>query len=394
MGLSQREEGELTVEDQMEAIGERIRSRMSPGSSQRRLAADVGMPPDALSRALNGQRGFAPLELARIADALGADIHWLITGTSDPLRVDIAARHAWDPLRGQRVNPGRERDEQILQNVVRAYRTAYPEGPPASTSLPTDPHEVRRLLPAEFVRGFADVAERWLGVDVIRVPDVSTDYSLRIGARGVILLASTPHWFRSNWSLAHEIGHLALGHHDDGAHPERHERPADTFAASLLLPESFLAGPAWARLTRKELATVVWESGVSTEVLRRRLRDLRLPVDEDIREALGQPTQRLLRSHVDSLGGGEWGDPIANRERDSSARRFPLGLLSALAGRVEQGVADPRVLAWALDVPIDEIDFPEPDDGAGDAYVEVLATRSSAAEWAQAFREGRSPEQR
>lgn len=374
----------------MDAIGERIRSRMTPGLSQRQLATHVGMTPDALSRALNGQRGFASVELAKIADVLGEDVYWLITGQKDPLRVNVAARHAWDALRFQRVNPGRESDEEILENVVRVYREAYPEGPPSSEDLPTGPDDVRRMLGDGFVRPFAAVVERRLGIDVVRVPNLSTDYSMRIGDRGVILLASTPNWFRGNWSLAHEIGHLALGHHASSAEAEQNERPADAFAASLLLPSALVRSVDWATVDGPTLARFLWASGVSTEVLRHRLSNLRIGVSDRVQGWLREPTQRLLRAHVRVLASADgWGDPLADREQDSSARRFPLGVLAALRERVEAGDADPHLLAWVLDVPVDEIDFPEPDEEAeADAYEQMLADRPSAAQWADVLRSG------
>jgi len=55
----------------MTTIGSRVRSAMQgAGMQQKQLAERVGMTPDALSRALNGQRGFAALELADIASVL------------------------------------------------------------------------------------------------------------------------------------------------------------------------------------------------------------------------------------------------------------------------------------------------------------------------------------
>ncbi|WP_216843631.1 ImmA/IrrE family metallo-endopeptidase [Phytoactinopolyspora alkaliphila] len=375
----------------MDSVGERIRSRMTPGLSQRQLAAQVGMTPDAMSRALSGQRGFASIELAKIADVIGEDVYWLITGQRDPLRVDVAARHAWDPMRSQRVNPGRENDEEIIRNVIRAYHQAHPDGPPSSVELPKRPEDVRRMLGDGFVRPFAAAVERRLGVDVVRVPNLSTDYSMRIGDRGVILLASTPHWFRSNWSLAHEIGHLALGHHANSVHAMQNERPADTFAASLLLPTPLVHSVDWNGIDGSGLAGFLWNTGVSTEVLRHRLSSLRIGVHDKVHSWLREPTQRLLRAHVDVLSDDDkWGDPLVDRERDSSARMFPLGVLAALRDRVEAGNAAPDLLAWVLDVPVDEIDFPEPDEDAeAEAYDRVLSDRLSAAEWAGALRTGK-----
>lgn len=81
---------------------------------------------------------------------------------------------------------------------------------------------------------------------MIRLPMLSTDYSLTIGSRAIIALATTPNWFRSNWSLAHELAHLALGHHNGDQLPcEAEELPADEFAANPLLPEELVRQHDW-----------------------------------------------------------------------------------------------------------------------------------------------------
>lgn len=371
------------MEQQVVAVGERIRSHLPAGLSQRRFAGLVDMTPDALSRALNGQRGFSSIELAKIADLLGVDMYWLVTGQEDPLRVTIAARHDWDPLLAVRLNPGREADEEILRRIAAVYREAYPEWAPASLKLPKDPARLRELLGERFVRRFAAQIELALGVDVIRVPEISTDYSLRVGGRSVILLVNTPNWFRNNWSAAHELGHLALGHHAGTAVQEANEPLADQFAAALLLPGRWMRKVQWSQLDVGALAQLVWEAGVSTEALRNRLRTLRISVPVEITAALHQPTQRLLRKHADALAGASAGiDAIVQREAESTGRTFPLRLLTDLARRVETGDADPGALAWALDVPIDEIDFPEPDeDAASRQYEQLIDTRPNAAMW-------------
>src|ERR1700737_2384592 len=103
----------------MSSIGDRVLQRLeqvSPRPLRRDLAERIGMTPDAFSRALNGNRQFASIELARLADLLDADLHWLITGQPDPNRVSVAARHDFDHATGQRTIPGRAGDEQTLSD--------------------------------------------------------------------------------------------------------------------------------------------------------------------------------------------------------------------------------------------------------------------------------------
>jgi len=100
-------------------IGTRVREVMGsamPGVPQAQVAQRVGMAPDAFSRALNGKRAFSSIELARLADLLGADIHWLITGELDPNRIAFVARHRFDFETGARDVPGRETDTTILDD--------------------------------------------------------------------------------------------------------------------------------------------------------------------------------------------------------------------------------------------------------------------------------------
>ena len=379
------------MDQQLAAVGERIRARMPAGLSQRKLATAVGMAPDALSRALNGQRGFSSIELASIAEALGVGLHWLITGQEDPLRVDVAARHAWDALRAERVNPGREADDEVIQKVIAVYHEAYPDGPPSSRELPSEPDVLRGQLDDGFVRRIAELVEKTFAIDVIRLPELSTDYSLRIGNRSVILLVSTTSWFRNNWSVAHELGHLALGHHAGDAVDVANERPANDFAAAMLLPEAWMRGIRWAQLDERGLAEIIWGAGVSVEALRNRLRELHIKPGAVVEASLKQTTQRLLRPHVLTIAGSDADvDPLVERETESTGRKFPLHVLSDLSQRVGAGQADPYVLAWAMGVPVDEIDFPEPDeDLASTEYEELLAARPSAHEWAERLASGR-----
>ena len=58
----------------------------------------------------------------------------------------------------------------------------------------------------------------------------------RMGRRVYVILynARAASVRRQSFTLAHEVGHIYLGHHDDSAESERQ---ADTFAAELLMPQ-------------------------------------------------------------------------------------------------------------------------------------------------------------
>ncbi|MFD6389859.1 helix-turn-helix domain-containing protein [Nocardia sp. NPDC060259] len=368
------------MDKELLAAGERIRSRMPSEMSQRTLADLAGMKPDALSRALNGQRGFSSVELARIADVLGVELYWLVTGERDPQRVRIAARHSWDVDRGVRANPGRARDEALLEQVAATYNAAFPAGPPPSRQLPESPADLRAELGEDFVESFGEVVETRLGVDVIRLPRITTSYSLTIGTRGIVMLATTSNWFWSNWSLAHELAHLALGHHGGSAEPgERDERPADDYAAQLLLPERLVEQEDWHEMDESGLARFLWRTGVSTKALKKRLAVLRIQPSTEVASALKQSTPTLIRAHA--TGDRMIGDRtyVTLRQQASSARELPSLLVEALQRRVEQGAISPEYLAWALDVPVDEIDFPELEDADESTafYQQALERRPS-----------------
>ncbi|MET9328101.1 XRE family transcriptional regulator [Tsukamurella sp. NPDC003166] len=366
----------------MRELGDRIRSRMPEGMSQRGLAELVGMKPDALSRALNGQRGISSLEVAAIADVIGADTHWIITGREVPNRVTIAARHAWNPTTRQRINDGREADAAVLDKIAEVYRQAFPDGAEPSAALPTDPAEARDRLGPGFVEPFAERLESRLGVDVIRIPGLSTDYSLRIGDRAVIVLMSTPNWFRNNWSAAHELAHLAFGHHgDDSETVGRNEDVSDAFAAELLLPESDMRSIVWREMPLPDVARQIWSRGVSTSALATRLTWLKL-ADRDLIDALrSTTTPQFLRAHLEEARTDRF--LIRRRGERSVGRLFPEELLGVLEERVAAGDVAPDLLAWAQDVDTEEIDYPDDETYealAASRYQAAIADRPSLAE--------------
>ena len=276
-----------------QSIGERVKASIPLHVSQRQLAPEVGMTHDALSRAINGQRHFSAVEIASIAARFGLDTHWLITGEQDPFNVRLAARHPW----GDGSAEQEESDATIIARVVEAYRAAYAEEghvPTAVAPLSSDPNELRKVLAdaagGAGVRDLADQVANVLGVDIVRDPGLQTDYSFRIGNHAVVLLKSTIYWFRANWSIAHELGHLALGHHVYDRTSLAEEIPANEFAGSFLLPTDAVRSVNWQTMTTEQLTLWLWDAGVSTTALARRLRTLGIEASDDVREALDETT--------------------------------------------------------------------------------------------------------
>jgi hypothetical protein len=354
------------------SVGQRVREaidRAFPAGwrTDASIAAEVSMTPDAFSRSMSGVRAFSSLEIARLADVLGADVHWLITGAPDPLRVRIAARHAWDPEAREHYLPGSSEDE-VLDAVALAYRQAHQWRRDPVAPLPAEPAEVREALGEGFVQAFAERTEQALGVDVVRIQGLSTDYSFTIAERRVVLLKAEPLWFRSNWSLAHEIAHLVLGHHDvTGVHAEAaHEVPANRFAAALLLPEAQMRAIDWAAVDEAAIARHLWTYGVSTEALANRLRSLDLPVPPVLTARPEGSTMRLLRRQRAALPvTGRPGspftvvDPITHRFNGAAERRIPEALVAAHLDGIAEGRLGKGTLAWLLEVDPEDIEVDE-----------------------------------
>lgn len=356
----------------MTSIGDRViqaLERVRPRPLQRELAERIGMTPDAFSRALHGQRQFSAIELALVAEEISADVYWLITGQQDPNRLSVAARHYFDHATRQRTVPGRAGDEQVLRDIALAYRQAYPDprNQRNNSEWPISATGMRECLGPDFVRPFAHRIEQQLGIDVVRAAELSTAYSIRTGGRSVIAIPATGNWFRENWDLAHELGHLAMGHHDDGLsqhESDQHEAAANGFAAELLLPATDLKSMHWHSISDGDLAWRVWIWGVSTDALCNRLRALLGDVPDVVAHWAGFSTQRLLRYHL-SIESEL--DEITGRMDAAAQRRFPRSLQEAHLERVASGAIGRATLAWMLGIDAAALEVDAPDVPEGDA---------------------------
>lgn len=365
-----------TVTAMNDGIGQRVRAAIDALPQKRYdsdIAAELDLTKDAFSRSLSGKRAFTSIELAQLADILGADLHELITGEPDPLAVRFAARHSYNPDTRQHHVPDSDEDRQVLDSVAFAYRQAHEWLPEAPDALPTAPGDMRQMLGDDFVGTFAERVETVLGVHVVRVPGLSTAYSFRIDGHPVVVLNAQSNWFRSNFSLAHELAHLALDHHDVTDRDAVHEPAANAFASELLLPEADMRDINWETISEPGLALKVWTYGISTEALANRLDNLGLYSPPILTARPQGSTLRLLRRHRNVIPTMQHPgtvftvvDPISHRYNRSSDRRIPDALVRAHLDGIATGRLNRGTLAWLLqqdpeNLPVDEPDTtPEP----------------------------------
>jgi hypothetical protein len=160
--------------------------------------------------------------------------------------------------------------------------------------------------------------------------------------------------------MAHELGHLVRGHHDQGLSEsewDRREADANAFAADLLLPRESLTMIDWGRVDAAGLADLVWQWGVSADALARRLNALNGHLPDVVRTWAGQATQRLLRRHWACDSGK---DEITLRMDAAARRRFPLALQEAHLKGIASGDLGKGALAWMLGINPDSLEVDSP----------------------------------
>jgi len=342
----------------METTGTRIRQRIAQlhiGVSEKDVAASVGMAPDVFSRSLNGKRTFTSIELAHLAERLSTSMYWLATGEADPFEARIAARHEYDFSAGRYVDDQDGGTKQTLDNLELAYRQVY-QGPNDAPSKTATAAHVRGLLGDGFIRDFTARVEQNLDIDVVRVEGIRSAYSLRAGGRYCIAVPRSSNWFHQNSSIAHELGHIYLGHFNNPDETASHtkEGPAFDFAAQILLPDSMMRSIDWTTTTRAAVINFLWEQGVSTKYLQNRLRSLGLPIREELRALLTLSTFDVLNRPAE----GKMFTPfeVGARTQRAAERRFPDALIAAHMEAVALGKVPKGTLAWMLDVKPEDID--------------------------------------
>lgn len=220
--------------------------------------------------------------------------------------------------------------------------------------------QVRDALGIGFSQTMVSRINDRLDVDVLVIDIHGDAYVMKVAGRHVLVTKRTTSWFRQNFSLAHELGHIAANtfHAPITGSEASTETAANAFAAELLMPEKEIRALEWRTMSTVEFARCIWDFGVSTEALVNRLSGLHLPLSPNIEAVRDQNTFALLRHFwVSETTQMDQVDLISVRRERSAQRYIPPELIGQLEASVLAGRAPKESLAFLLDIPVDELDL-------------------------------------
>lgn len=342
----------------MERLAARIREAMkASGMTQRALAAAIGLDPPTLSKALAGKRGFKPLELALISDALGIPVQHLLAEES-PGRESVAARvqTGSSPAAEKafaRVRQMLDLNELLSEVGFRALPVHQPQRHPRGQPFQQGELLARQLrsqsglgdadLPTDLSQLATDVEDKF-NIDVAIEPLERGLDGLAITRQGysLIMVSSSIAAHRQRYTIAHELGHLMAGDHGDiideninfSKSPE--ESRANAFAAAFLMPENALrtAFGDQSVPTEQLIADLLARYRVSLDALAFRLHNL------GIINAAGRDAMRRMSSARIALRQGRASDLQARHDW-----RWPGGLLRRAVEAYVKGQISIRPIA-------------------------------------------------
>lgn len=351
----------------MSEIPDRVRELIrTSGLNQRDFAGRIGLDDSKLSKSLSGARRFSSLDLARIADANGVTVDWLMAGVEPALAV--AARTTGGSA-GEAVRIAkqysRSRDDLALLGYPQPWRPVevvesggYVEhGKRLAAAALTRLAECSRSVTEpdlatliEDVFG-ADVAVAALGSGFDGMAAASADVR-------IILLATSHVPARQRFTLAHELCHLFAGD-DQGLHLDNDvfdkaqrrqpsEQCANAFAAEFLMPEDLLRTRVDGGITTESFAELACDLMVTPSTLALRLQSLRF-----IDAGVAEPWKSMTAANAAALAGQD--DVLAMRVAAAAQIRPPRLLIRDAFAAYQSGNSTLRPYANLLELDVDEL---------------------------------------
>jgi Zn-dependent peptidase ImmA (M78 family)/DNA-binding XRE family transcriptional regulator len=272
--------------------GARLRQvREARGLTQAALASATNIPQPFISKAESGVKPLALDLISKIADTLEVPVKCLVR---EPLLLPEGSlglfRSLKSKVKSTEYTAARRQAEIGAEMIMRLVgeRAQLPQLTLRSTRG-IDPEEAARharsmlrLPPEEPIRNLTLALER-SGVMMLRLTDVSEHIAgfsawLQISSeasRPLIVSRRNLGPFRLRFTVAHELGHLMLGHEVFGGPQGDEEREANVFAQALLMPkEAAIEDLSVAPLDMQRLAELKGKWGMSMHAIAMRAKRL------------------------------------------------------------------------------------------------------------------------
>lgn len=254
-----------------EELGKRLRrARERARLTQEEAGRALGLDDTAVAKMERGRRGVGALELKRLASLYGVAVEDLLEDTLSegqvPLEVAMRSVKALDP----KVETMKRRMQRLVSDdrwLREGEGNTGGAWEPLASKLPQDlpdyerGYRIAKLFRERYELGDSPVPDLAMLADEVgvvvarsplgdvRAPDGCSAIDLKTGA-AYILINSDKRRVRRRFTIAHELGHLVMGHLRGGqvvideALNERapQEREANAFAAGLLMPRSGVRG--------------------------------------------------------------------------------------------------------------------------------------------------------
>jgi len=337
----------------------------------------LGIDPSAMSNIERGRRSVKTDELVKIAEALSVSPLALLDEDSLPARMPVAPRRdesssikgpAYSRLLALSELHSVLSDSGLMtgNNLYKARQVNHGSWKAEADSLALWASEYLGVECAGLKR-FAKLAEAIEGrlhVDVLverYANDPLSGAAITDRTFPLIFVNSQHPTPRALFTLAHELGHLLIGHKgsitvdDNFVGDTQIERQANAFAAAFLMPEekvdqyvkNYDRGP-------ESLARMVYDFGVSFESLVFRLHNLR-KIDavgrDQLREVGWQGLLSVIqRPALQERLGPEISMRLISRQNQYPADRPPIWLASRCFAAYRRGIISVRPLAGLFNV--------------------------------------------
>lgn len=281
------------------SIGRRIKQARSLRSrSQRALADAISVGASTISAYENGQKAPDSAQLIEIADALGLDLSFFLRGPRVKSVEPVYRKFASLKKRDQealhaRIHDWIERYLEIEEIVGVSSEFEWPNGFPRAVQSMNEVEAAALALrdawdighdPIEHLTGRLE--DLPLHIAALSTPDDfdACAFEVRVngGLPAIVFNADRP-GDRQRFSIAHELGHLALS--VDESSELDIEEACDRFAGAFLVPRRSLKnaiGSHRTRIRREELDLLKARYGVSMQMLLYRMGDLSLLPEDSV----------------------------------------------------------------------------------------------------------------